>query len=150
MNPMNEAWALLKASPFYQAQLQGTNQEGAGGTLPPAFQRNPGRVEYRKNGNEYRHSAIGYDTAWRPRNIERQPHPTVSGERSFQSLQTMPGQEESEISRQPKQGFLQRRRNKKQQQLQQRAEETGEGKDYRAAYPIDDYYQRSVFDERGE
>jgi hypothetical protein len=153
MNPMNEAWALLKASPFYQGQQQGTSQEMAGGTLHPAFQQSPGRTVQAKGAEEFRQGGVGFgykgnqSIVNKPRNFERQNVPSVTGERSFQSAQHMPGQKEADISRQPRQGFLQRRRDSKQQRLAQRAEETGEGKDYRAAYPTD-ASQGSVFDQR--
>lgn len=167
MNPMNEAWALLKANPVYQANLQGTNQPGAGGSIPQQFMLKPGySPSYEVSANPNRPAEPkelvnigGYQFsndkppggAGEARrytdDFERQQHPPVGRERSFQSLQNMPGQEEAEISRQPKQGLLQRRRDKKQQRLAQRAEKTGKGKDYRAAYPID-ASQGSVFEAR--
>jgi hypothetical protein len=153
MNPMKEAWALLKGNPLYQAQQAGTNQPGAGGSLPQQFMSNPGRTytdsayhETRPSGNLGHHADM-LNSPRGPYEYERQPHSPVTGERSFQSLQAMPGQQESNISRLPKQGLLERRRDKKQKKLADRAERTGKGKDYRAAYPID-ASQGSVFDPR--
>jgi len=153
MNPMKQAWTLLKGNALYQGQQAGTNQAGAGGSLPQQFMMNPGRTHYIGNSGTERPTLGNLGTypdsrvVLQPTDYERQPHPTVRGERSFQSLQAMPGQQESEISRPPKQGLLERRRGRKQDKLAERAEQTGEGKDYRAAYPID-ASQGSVFDPR--
>lgn len=165
MNPMIEAWSLLKGNPAYQANMQGTSQRGAGGSLPQQFMQNPGAQAPQGNDPQRfqmqnmnmsmpQDPNLAGDYKGQPKrrsvraasNFERGQHPSVGQERSFQTLEHT-GQQESDISRQPKQGFLQRRRDNKQQQLAQRAEETGEGKDYRAAYPID-ASQGSVFEER--
>ena len=156
MNPMKEAWNLLKGNPSYQANMQGTNQMGAGGSLPQQFMQNPGAeagpqqdqdIFERLNMATKMPNDYGRSRGVRPASdFERTQHPSAGQERSFQTLGHT-GQQESDISRQPKQGFLQRRRDDKQQRLAQRAEKTGEGKDYRAAYPID-ASQGSVFEQR--
>ena len=51
MNPMKEAWNLLKGNPSYQANMQGTKQMGAGGSLPQQFMQNPG-AEVPRNRDE--------------------------------------------------------------------------------------------------
>ena len=156
MNPMKEAWNLLKGNPAYQGNLQGTNAGGAGGSLPQQFMQNPGAEVPQNRDEDTFHqknmaSRMPTDSGHRPgvrraSDFQRTQHPSAGQERSFQTLGHT-GQQESDISRQPKQGFLQRRRDDKQQRLAQRAEETGEGKDYRAAYPID-ASQGSVFEQK--
>jgi len=145
MNPMNEAWKLLKANPEQQADMQGTNRLGTGGTIPQQFVQQPGATynagDTHPSSRDMRtYGQYGY-RAGRP---ERQQHPSVGDERSFQSLGHT-GQEESAISRPPKQRFMDRRRDAKQQRLAQRAEQTGAGADYRQAFPMDKNPQ-SVFE----
>ena len=74
--------------------------------------------------------------------------PDVGREVSFQTLPSR-GIDESAISRQPKQGLRERMRDKKRQKKIAQYEKTGAGKDYRAAFPLDDS-QGSVFDNAGE
>lgn len=129
MNPMNEAWALLKAHPKMMTNLQGTRVQGTGGTIPQQLVERPGYTNRAGNVLPYaRRMRVGHSP-------ERQRRPSVGAERSFQTLGHT-GQEESAISRPPKQRFMARRRDAKQQRLAQRAEETGAGADYRQAFPI--------------
>jgi len=138
MKPIDEAWALLKARPEIQAHLQGTSQPRTGGTIPQQLVRRPGET-YDDTGNTRPAGAIHMrrfgNHQMRGGHPERAQRPSVGNERSFQTS-AYTGQEESAISRPPKQGFLDRRRDAKQQRLAQRAEQTGAGADYRQAFPM--------------
>lgn len=143
MDPMNEAWKLLKANPMTQTNLQGTNQKRTGGTIPQQLVERPGATYSR---GAFRGEASPAATTMRGGgyNPERQRRPSVGAERSFQTLGHT-GQEESAISRPPKQRFMGRRRDEKQQRLAQQAEETGAGADHRRAFPMPNNPQ-SVFE----
>lgn len=147
MSAMEQAWNVLKANPNYQARLQGTNQQGAGGSLPQQFMRRPGYDDSEMSA--FRPSSANLNVSPRfnnltPSSYERQMAPDVGREASFQKIPST-GLDESAISRQPKQGMRERMRDKKRQKKIARYEKTGAGKDYRAAFPLDDS-QRSVFD----
>lgn len=143
MNPMTEAWKVLKANPDYQVYLQGTNRAGAGGSLPQQFMRRPGdeTVAGTPKSRSSNVSPVGSK-----RNItdyQRQMRPDVGREMSFQKLPTT-GMDESAISRQPKQGMRERMRDKKRQKKIARYEKTGAGKDYRAAFPTSEAEMANV------
>ena len=109
--------------PAYDSMAQG-NDEG---------EDEEGRHKSYLGAKKYRHNPddirdIGQE-------VSAVARPSVGNERSFQTLGRT-GHEESAISRPPKQGFMARRRDAKQQRLAQRAEETGAGADYRQAFPM--------------